>query len=122
MEGPTARASVEAMLRGAADGVCGHGKPRGCLMVLAGINCAPPNKGIEDYLRRQRATREKVIKQRLRRGIDEGDLPPSADIHTLAAFYASVADGMAIRARDGASRKSLGAIVKCAMAAWDNLL
>jgi hypothetical protein len=35
-------------------------------MVLGGINCAPANKGIEDFLREQRAIREKVIRQRLR--------------------------------------------------------
>src|ERR1041385_8504455 len=29
--GPTARASIEAMLRAAVESVCGHGKPRGCL-------------------------------------------------------------------------------------------
>lgn len=29
---------------------------------------------------------------------------------------------MAIRARDGASRKALDEIVKCAMAAWDTVI
>jgi AcrR family transcriptional regulator len=122
LEGPTARASLEAMLQAAAKSVSGQNKPRGCLMTLGGINCSPANKGIEDFLREQRATRDKVIGQRLRRGIDEGDLPASTDVNALAAFYSSVADGMAIRARDGASRKSLLAIVECAMAAWDKLV
>ena len=122
LEGPTVRASLEAMLQAAAESVCGQNKPRGCLMVLGGINCSPANKGIEDFLRQQRAIRDKVIRQRLRRGIDEGDLPASTDVNGLVAFYTSVADGMAIRARDGASRKSLLAIVECAMPAWDKLL
>jgi hypothetical protein len=109
------------MLRAAADSVCGQTNPRGCLMVLGGINCAPANKGIEDFLRKQRTLREKVIRQRLRRGVSEGDLPKAADIHAIASFYASVVDGMAIQSRDGASRKTLHAIVDSAMAAWDSL-
>jgi AcrR family transcriptional regulator len=119
LEGTTARASIEGMLRASMEHVCGQDNPRGCMMVLAGINCVPANKGIEDFLREQRAVREKVIRQRLRRGIAEGDLPASADINGLVAFYTSIVDGMAIRARDGASRKALGDIVKWAMAAWD---
>lgn len=119
LEGATARASLEAMLRAAAESVCGRSNPRGCLMVLGGINCTSANKGIEEFLREQRAAREKIIRQRLRRGITEGDLPPSTDVNGLVSFYTSIVDGMAIRAKDGASRKALRDIVKCAMAAWD---
>lgn len=118
-EGRTARASVEAMLRASAKSVCGHNQPRGCMMVLAGMACAAENKGVEDFLREQRTFREKGLRQRLRQGIAEGDLPASADVNGLVSFYTSILDGMAIRARDGASRKALDDIVKCAMAAWD---
>lgn len=120
-EGPTARASVEAMLRASAESVCGPGTPRGCMMVLAGINCAATNKSVEDFLREQRALREKGLRQRLRRGIADGDLPASTDINGLVSFYTSILDGMAIRARDGASRKALTDIVRYAMAAWDSV-
>jgi AcrR family transcriptional regulator len=119
LEGSTARASIEAMLQAATESVCGKGKPTGCLMVLGGMNCTPANKGIEDFLREQRALREKVIKQRLRQGIADGDLPSSADVNGLVSFYTSIFDGMAVRARDGASRKALSAIAEYAMAAWD---
>jgi AcrR family transcriptional regulator len=117
-EGPTARASIEGMLRAAAENVCGQRKPRGCLM-LGGINCTPANNGVEGFMREQRSRREKFMRQRLRRGIAAGDLPPGTDVNALASFYTSIVDGMAIRARDGASRKTLNAIVDCAMAAWD---
>src|SRR4051812_3831718 len=90
LEGPTARASIEGMLRAAAKSVCGQGNPRGCLMVLGGINCSSANKGIEDFLREQRSTRDKVIKQRLSKGLADGDLPSSADINALVSFYTSV--------------------------------
>lgn len=118
-EGPTARASVEAMLRAAAQSVCGQSNPRGCMLVLAGIGCAAANKGVEDFLREQRALRERGLRQRLRRGIAEGDLPASTAVNALVSFYTSILDGMAMRARDGASRKALEDIVTVAMAAWD---
>jgi AcrR family transcriptional regulator len=121
-EGKTARESVEGMLKASTDLVCGHGHPRGCLIVLSGINCAPASKGVEDFLRAQRALREKALRQRLRRGIAEGDLPASADVNGLVSFYTSLLDGMAIQARDGASRRALADIVKCGMAAWDSLV
>jgi AcrR family transcriptional regulator len=122
IEGANARASVEAMLRASAAHVCGQDTPRGCMMVLSGINCTAANKGVEEFLREQRTLREKLLRQRLRRGVAEGDLPASADVNGLVTFYTSVLDGMAMRARDGASRKALGDIVKYAMAAWDSVV
>jgi AcrR family transcriptional regulator len=118
LEGATARVAVEGMLRAAADSVCGRANPRGCLLVVGGINCTPANKGVEEFLREQRSTRERLIKQRLRRGIADGDLRQATDINALAAFYTSIVDGLALQAKDGASRKTLNTIVDCAMAAW----
>lgn len=120
--GATARDSVEGMLQAAAASICEKNNPRGCMLVVGAINCAMPNKGIEDLLREQRAAREKVIAQRLRRGVKEGDLPSSTDINALASFYSSIIDGMAIQAKDGASPKALDNVVKCAMAAWDTIV
>ena len=81
----------------------------------------PTNKGVEDLLRERRSLREKFVRQRLGRGLAEGDLPTGTGINVLSSFYSSIVDGLSIRARDGASRKTLSAIVDCAMAAWDSL-
>ena len=121
-EGRTARASIEGMLRAAVESVCGQGKPRGCLMVLGAINCMPANKGVESFMRQQRSIREKFIRQRLRRGIAEGNVPKATNLNALVSFYTSIVDGLSVRARDGASRKTLIAITDCAMAAWDTLV
>jgi len=89
--------------------------------VLGGINCMPANKSVEQFMREERTMREKFMRQRLRRGIAEGDLPRSTDVQALVSFYTSIVDGMAMRARDGVSRKTLNTIVNGAMAAWDTL-
>ena len=118
-EEPSARASMEALLRAAVQAFCKPGAPRGCMLVLAAINSTPANKGVQDYLRGLRARRQQVIRQRLRRGVAEGELPAGLNLGALASFYTTVVDGLAIQARDGASRKALEFAVRCAMAAWD---
>lgn len=118
-EGLTARAAVEAMLRRSVASICSNDNPRGCLIVLGGVNCSSGNKGIEEFLREQRALREQALRRRLRQGIMDGDLPAGADVGGLANFYTSILDGLAMRAKDGASRKVLGRVVTYAMAAWE---
>lgn len=121
-EEPTARASLEALLQAAVEAFCRPGKPRGCLLVLGAINSMPANKSVRDHLRGLRARRQKVIQERLQRGVAEGELPSSLDLGALASFYTTVVDGLAIQARDGASRKTLTFAVRCAMAAWDTVV
>ena len=121
-EGSTARGSIDALLDAAVESFCKPGAPRGCLLVLGAINSMPANKSVQDYLRGLRARRQKLIQQRLRRGVAEEELPPGLDLRAVASFYATVVDGLAIQARDGASRKALKFAVRCAMAAWDRMI
>lgn len=121
-ENLTARASVEAMLYAAADSSSQPGKPRGCLLVLGAINCAQANRNVQDHLRDLRLRRQKHIRQRLERGVAEGDLPRGLDLAALTSFYTTILDGLSIQAKDGASRKALRDVVRCAMAAWDELV
>jgi AcrR family transcriptional regulator len=121
-EKPTARGAIEALLEAAVESFCKPGAPRGCLLVLGAINSIPANKSVQDHLRSLRARRQKVIRQRLQRGVAEGELPSGLDLGALACFYTTVVDGLAIQARDGASRRALKFTVRCAMAAWDRVV
>jgi AcrR family transcriptional regulator len=118
----TARQAIEDMLRAAAKGFTQPGKPSGCLLLVGAMNCAHANRGIAGYLQDVRLQRQKVIRQRLRRGLRDGDLPTGVDLGALAFFYLAVLDGLALQARDGASRKALMAAIDGAMAAWDALV
>lgn len=121
-EGKTARESVEAMLRLTAQSFSTRSRPHGCMLVLGAMNCAPSNKGPQDYLRAIRQRAPEVIKQRLKRGVAEGDIPSDLDITAIASFYATVIHGLGVRAGDGASRAALLAAVDGAMAGWDTLI
>jgi len=121
-EQPTARAALEALLQAAVEAFCKPGAPRGCMLVQGAMNIMPANKSVREYLRGLRARRQKLIRQRLERGVAEGELPSRLDPGALASFYMTLVDGLAIQARDGASRKALKFAVRCAMAAWDTVV
>lgn len=110
-EEPTARAAIARMLRDAIVTFTRPGRPRGCLVVLAATNCSSENDAVADYLRKQRRGRYEAIRNRLRRGVAEGELVPDTDIDGLAMLFTTVLQGLSIQARDGYSRKSLLALV-----------
>jgi AcrR family transcriptional regulator len=117
----TARAGVEAMLHEVVNICVGANTPRGCLMFLGAINCAPANQSVQDYMRPYRSRAPGLIRKRLERGRAEGDVPKGADLEQMVSLYASILYGAPVRARDGASRKTLLAAVTAAMVAWDQL-
>ena len=55
---------------------------------------------------------------RIRRGIEEGDVPEDTNVDAISAFYSALLRGMAVQARDGASRERLLEIVAVGMRAW----
>jgi AcrR family transcriptional regulator len=119
---PTARAAIEAMMQAAVTGYCQRGKPRGCPLVLGASNYALENRPVEEFLRELRVMRHKMIEQRLKRAVAEGEISSTVDVQGVAAFYLAVLDGLAIQARDGVSKKALLASARRAVAAWDVLV
>lgn len=117
----TAREAVAAMLRNNADAYTHPGKPNGCMIVLAAMTGTPENAEVRDYLAQLRRDGENALRQRLDRGIVEGDVPKGTDTATLASYYTSVLQGLSIQARDGSSRATLEAIINTAMTTWDTL-
>jgi AcrR family transcriptional regulator len=120
-EAPTAREGVNAMLRRGVEQFC-SGEPRGCLIVLGALNCTRTNKDAHDYLRAMRQQAPDFLRERLIRGINDGDLPAGAPVADMVSFYTTLMHGLAVRARDGNSRQALMASVDAAMAAWDPLV
>jgi len=118
---PTAREAISAVLRHHATVFCEPDNPRGCMIVLAANTCSDRARSVHEYLAHWRMELETDFRDRIERGIREGDVPAGADAATMAAFYNSVNHGMAIQARDGADRKKLSAIAESAISAWDGL-
>lgn len=116
---PTARASIEAMLRETVNAFTAPGSPRGCLLVAGAITCT--SQSIQDRLLAIRRQLPEIIQRRLERGVLEGDLPAGLDLEAISAFYTTILHGLGFRARDERSRKALMTVVDGAMAAWSTL-
>jgi len=121
-EAPTAREAVEGMLRVNADAYVEPTTPRGCMIVLSATVGTPEAQAVRDFLAAHRQSSHEALRNRLERGVAEGDVPAGTDTEGLATFYTTILQGLSIQARDGASRETLHGIVDRAMAAWDALL
>jgi len=97
------------------------GNPSGCMVVLAAMIGSPENAGTREYLAAQRAETRNLLRQRLERGVIDGELSENTDCSAIADFYATVLQGLSIQARDGATYAQLLAIVQAAMAGWEAL-
>ncbi|MFE9576233.1 TetR/AcrR family transcriptional regulator [Nocardia sp. NPDC006044] len=117
-EEPTARQAIDAMLRDNAIAYTVEDKPHGCMVVLAGSTYTTRSESIRDFLVEKRRETTEEVRQRLDRGIAEGDLPAATNTAGLAHFYTTVLYGLSIQARDGASLAELTQSIDCAMAAW----
>jgi len=95
--------------------------PPGCMIALAGTHCSPGMKNIRDMMAEHRAFSESAMAERIRKGVIRGDMAEDTDCDILAAYYSAVARGLAVQARDGASREKLSQIGQLAIRAWPEL-
>lgn len=119
---PTAREGIRALLQESVEIFASSETPAGCLIFLGAVNCAPASKSVQDRMAGFRAQVSEVIRKRLARGIAEGDIPRGCDLQPVISLYATLLNGLPLRARDGASRAELQAAADAAMMAWDQLI
>jgi AcrR family transcriptional regulator len=117
-EGATARGGVERLLLAGSDTLPkSRTKPPGCMAMLSATGDEWP-AAITDVVRKVRLEVLNQLRTRLKTAVAEGELAAATDIDGLSRFYLSVFQGMAIQARDGASRAELRAVAVAAVAAW----
>ncbi|WP_394828112.1 TetR/AcrR family transcriptional regulator [Pendulispora albinea] len=92
--------------------------PRGCLVILAATNVSASAEAqqVNDALRALRREGRARFFGRLKRGIENGQLPSGTDLEALASSLNAMLAGMSLLARDGASRAELDRIATTAMA------
>jgi AcrR family transcriptional regulator len=112
------RAAFEALIEESAAFLASDASPAGCMISLAGTHLPPHLRSVADFTKGVRKLSEQALVGRLRKGVSDGDLPPETNVKELAAYFGAVLCGMAVQARDGASRKQLLAIGRLAMRAW----
>ena len=88
------------------------------MISLAGTQLPPHLRSVAEYTKSLRKLFEQALARRLRKGVSDGDLTPGTNVKELAAYFGTIFRGMAVQARDGASRKQLLATCRLAMRAW----
>jgi TetR/AcrR family transcriptional regulator, copper-responsive repressor len=117
----TARGAVEAMLRANADLYSRPGQPRGCLFTRATSTCPQDDDALGRYLERRHRERLRNLGDRFQAAADAGEPLPGTPTE-LAELYDTIVQGMAVRAQEGATRRTLHRTIDIAMRTWDALL
>ena len=115
------RDGVEGMMRAVVDLFLMNGTAPGCLIVLGAVNSTRTSKDAHEILSAARAEGGEMFSQRLHRAVHDGELPEGLPIADIAGFYTTFIQGLAVRARDGATKAQMLAAVNGAMAAWPSL-
>ncbi|TSH90787.1 helix-turn-helix transcriptional regulator [Verticiella sediminum] len=111
------RDALEAMLLASLDTALASSSSGGCMISLGLVNCQAQNAPLRDHLRELRHTTAMLIGERLERGVAEGELAADTDTERLAAYFATIIQGISLQAQDGAQRETLLGVVQTAMAA-----
>ena len=117
-EEPTARGAIEKLLTYMAEELTTGTHPRGCMMMMAAATAGSASRELQSALAKNRAESRSRMQERIEHGIAQGDVPADTDAAELADFYSTIVTGMSMQARDGATRASLMATVKRAMATF----
>lgn len=116
LEAATARDVVEHLIRGVACAVTEPDMPPGSLLVTGALACSPDNERARASVLMQRRKLKRMLARRLFLARAHGELPSRTYCKALTCYIVTLCDGMALQAQSGASRPSLLAISKFALA------
>ncbi len=91
----------------------------GCMITTAPAGIADDELIL--YGRQLRTISRDMVCRRLKRGVDEGQLPADTDCAAWARYVSGVVQGMSVQARDGETRAGLLSIVNIAASALEGL-
>jgi AcrR family transcriptional regulator len=117
-EEPTAERSMRRLLTDAAVSFSNPRDPKGCMVVLGATNCSVESSDVFAALADRRHAVETAVRRRIAAGQAAGEFAENTDIDALTGLVTATLYGLAIKARDGASRASLRKIVNQTMQTW----
>lgn len=114
----TARASVEQLLRSAAQRFTDPALPPGCMVVLSSNRCSDASMGAISFLVDQRKGFRDAIKARLDRGESDGEALPAQETTVLADYIVLVFEGLSAAAQQGIGCEHMDQMIEWALAFW----
>lgn len=118
LEEPTALGVATAIIAGAIRTTTRPAGPHGCLGVQGALATGDSSRGARDLLVAWRDNGYSCIRDRFRRAVDDGDLPPEADPALLARYVTALTYGIAVQAASGVGRGELQAMADAALRNW----
>ena len=110
--------AIASILRRGAVLISRDDRPRGCMISSGMLACGPDYAGLANDVRQMRLDMLHDFERRIRADVASDRLPACVDAAALARFYATVAQGLSVQARDGATTEELLAVVSQALAGW----
>lgn len=115
---PTARGTVEYLLREGVRYLTEQCNPPGCPMVRGTVSCSEAAESVYQDLITRRAAGEKSLRDRFEQARAEGEFPADLDPADYARYIMAVMEGMSVRASAGATRDELDKVVDMTMRTW----
>jgi AcrR family transcriptional regulator len=112
---PTARAVVEALLRGALELLTDPSHPPGCLSVQGALACGSDAEPIKQAMIEWRRQGESALRKRLQRARREGDLAKNVNPGDLARYISTVLTGLGVQAANGTAKAEMTRLVDLAL-------
>jgi len=122
MREPDTRLALEQLLTQAVETYTRRNQPHGCMVVLSLTNYSRENENIMFWLAGYRQARTASVIQRLKQGVESGELPEKTNVQALGDYFATLLHGISVQARDGVSRKHLLAMVQIAMGTFEMIV
>lgn len=116
------RDGIDSMMRAIVDLFLQNELAPGCLIVLGAVNSTRTSKDAHELLAAARCEGNQAILNRLHKAVHDGELPKGLPLAEIAGFYTTFTQGLAVRARDGATKAEMLSWVDAAMAAWPTLI
>ncbi|MEO6014521.1 MAG: TetR/AcrR family transcriptional regulator [Devosia sp.] len=107
--------AMEIFFRDAAKILGGGDAPCGCLVILAATNVSAGADEVDKALQALRKEGRDLLLRRVKKAIDDGQLPKNTDAKGLSLTLNTILEGMSLAVRDGASRRDLDRVAKLAM-------
>jgi TetR/AcrR family transcriptional regulator, copper-responsive repressor len=120
-EEPDTRKAFERLLMDAAASFTNANHPLGCMVVLSALNCTDADNDVRESLAERRRKSSDMFAQRIADASARGEIPAHLDPSVLTNMIVTVFQGMSIRARDGATRAELEAVVQQTMKLWPSM-
>lgn len=98
---PDIRKAIELYFQEAATILLSPDSPCGCLIVLGAVNIADTETEIIAELKNMRQSTRKLFAERLRRAIQDGQIPADTDVPALAGALNALLEGLSLQAREG---------------------